>query len=236
MEEITYKMLKDNLNLLQNEDKNPKYAKDLIHIQEIIKKYPSNKIEDYNEVLLKICYIDMIAGTNLIRNLGKKGGLYTLADAIIDSDFDKRIIKYDYRLLIDIANKLKGDEDIDKNLFSFISKYCVYHNCYAYNRDDYAIVDNVLCDNLKRFISQEEYEILCEPDEENKRLSSKAFYRMKDNIGDDKGIIKGNNYNTYVKVINKILENAKKDAKIDQPKRALDLYIWNKYKPKKQDE
>ena len=39
------------------------------------------------------------------------------------------------------------------NLFSFVSKYCCYHNVNLYGRDDYSILDTVLNEYLPRYFN-----------------------------------------------------------------------------------
>ena len=64
-------------------------------------------------------------------------------------NFDERVKSGDLTLVNDLAKWTK--ETLNKNLFSFISKYCLYHNVHCYDKDDYAIFDSVLCDNLYKY-------------------------------------------------------------------------------------
>ena len=82
---------------------------------------------------MKICLIDLTNGTNLMRNLGKDGGLYDLVAKITQVDFDNRVSNGDISLVNELAKWTK--EKFGKNLFSFISKYCLYHNAHCYNKD-----------------------------------------------------------------------------------------------------
>ena len=43
------------------------------------------------------------------------------------------------------------------NLFSFFSKYCLYHNYYVYQNDDYVIFNSVMQNNVGQFLSLYEY-------------------------------------------------------------------------------
>jgi hypothetical protein len=67
----------------------------------------------------------------------------------------------------------------------------MYHNAYGYNRDDYAIFDSVFCDNLYKYISQEDYERIT-----GKKIRKNSFYKMKDNF----------DYLEYIKIINYIIK------------------------------
>ncbi len=43
---------------------------------------------------------------------------------------------------------------IQRNLFSFASKYCHYHNALVYNRDDYAKYDTIVHDCLPLYLQK----------------------------------------------------------------------------------
>ena len=145
LEEVTKKVKKDN-----------KYGREEILIDSALRQYPYNN--DKALVAMKICLIDLTNGTNLMRNLGKNGGIYDLADKITKIDFDKRVANGDLSLVNELSKWTK--EKFGKNLFSFISKYCLYHNVHCYDRDDFVIYDSVLADNLYKYITNDEYKKL----------------------------------------------------------------------------
>ena len=111
---------------------------------------------------MKICLIDL---TNIMRNLGKDGGLYDLVAKITQVDFDNRVSNGDISLVNELAKWTK--EKFGNNLFSFISKYCLYHNVHCYNKDDFVIYDSILAENISKYISDEEF----------KNLTGKNLYK-----------------------------------------------------------
>lgn len=184
-----------------------KYGGEGILIDEALKKMPLNT--DRSIVAMKICLIDITNGTNLSRNLGKQGGLYKLSEKIINSNFDERVRVGDTSIIEEIARWTK--KEFGKNLFSFITKYCLYHNVHCYDKDDYAIFDSVVSKNLYRYISKEDFEKIT-----GRKLKANSFFKMKDEY----------NYNLYLKVINYIIEN--NNITVEKPHRKLDWLIWYK--------
>ena len=144
----------EDLELAEQRVKNDiKYGREGILIDSALQQYPQNN--DIATVSMKICLIDLTNGTNLMRNLGKDGGLYDLANKITQIDFDKRVAKGYTNLVNELSKWTK--EKFGKNLFSFISKYCLYHNVHCYNKDDFVIYDSVLAENISKYISDEEF-------------------------------------------------------------------------------
>ena len=164
---------------------------------------------DIAMVSMKISLIDITNGTNLSRNLGKNGGLYKLSKKIVESNFDERVKNGDITIIEELARFTK--QEFNKNLFSFITKYCLYHNIHCYNRDDYAIYDSVLSKNLHRYISKEDYKLIT-----GQKLTKNSFSKMKDNF----------NYELYLKIIDEILKQ--NNITVDKPHRKLDWFIWYK--------
>lgn len=185
--------------------KDKKYGGENKLIDSALKDNPLNT--NISMVAMKICLIDMTNGTNLSRNLGKDGGLYKLSEKIVSCNFDERVMNGDLTLVNELSRWTK--ETLNKNLFSFISKYCLYHNVHCYNRDDYAIFDKVLCDNLYKYISENDYQLIT-----GNRLFKNSFYKMKDNF----------DYLQYMKIINHIIKE--NNIIVDKPHRKLDWFIW----------
>ncbi len=184
-----------------------KYGGEGILIDEALKNNPLNN--DKSLVAMKICLIDITNGTNLSRNLGKDGGLFKLSQKIVDSNFDERVKNGDTSIIPELAKWTK--KEFGKNLFSFITKYCLYHNVHCYNKDDYAIFDSVVSKSLHKYISKEDYEILT-----GNKLRYDSFFKMKDEY----------NYDLYLKIIDFIIEKNK--ISVDNPHRKIDWFIWYK--------
>lgn len=189
------------------EDK--KYGNEGILISNALTKLKDNN--DVAIVAMKIALIDITNGTNLSRNLGKFGGLYKLANKITQINFDERVKNGDISLIEELAIWTK--EELGKNLFSFITKYCLYHNVNCYNKDDFVIYDSVVCKNLHKYISKDEYIKLT-----GKKLHKNTFIKIKDQM----------NYQEYIKIIDYII--AKNNITVSKPHRKLDWYIWYKNK------
>lgn len=196
LEEVTKKVKKDN-----------KYGREEILIDSALRQYPYNN--DKALVAMKICLIDLTNGTNLMRNLGKNGGIYDLADKITKIDFDKRVANGDLSLVNELSKWTK--EKFGKNLFSFISKYCLYHNVHCYDRDDFVIYDSVLADNLYKYITNDEY----------KKLTGDILY--KNSLRKYKSSFR---YEDYKKVIDFIIK--KNNISVEKPHRKIDWFIWYK--------
>lgn len=184
-----------------------KYGREGILIDSALRQYPNNN--DVSTVSMKICLIDLTNGTNLMRNLGKDGGLYDLAHKITQVDFDKRVATGDVSIVNELAKWTK--EIFGKNLFSFISKYCLYHNVHCYDRDDFVIYDSVLAENIYKYISDEEF----------KNITGKALY--KNSLKKYKYDFK---YEDYKKIIDFIIE--KNNITVSKAHRKMDWFIWYK--------
>lgn len=184
-----------------------KYGGEGILIDEALKNNPLNN--DKSLVAMKICLIDITNGTNLSRNLGKDGGLFKLSQKIVDSNFDERVKNGDTSIIPELAKWTK--KEFGKNLFSFITKYCLYHNVHCYNKDDYAIFDSVVSKSLHKYISKEDYETLT-----GNKLRYDSFFKIKDEY----------NYDLYLKIIDFIIEKNK--ISVDNPHRKIDWFIWYK--------
>lgn len=206
------KISNDELELYAKKVKEDiKYGGEGILIDEALKKYPSNVNKSI--VAMKICLIDITNGTNLNRNLGKQGGLYKLSEKIVLSNFDERVKNGDISIVKELAQWTK--KEIGKNLFSFITKYCLYHNNHCYNKDDFSIYDSVIAKNIHKYISEKEYFDLTD-----KKLRKNSFTKLKEEY----------NYPEYMRIIDYII--SKNNITVDRPHRKLDWFIWYKNKDK----
>lgn len=154
---------------------------------------------------MKISLIDMTNSTNLNKHL-RTVSLVKLIDKIMNSNFDERVSKGDITLVEELSKWTKGE---GINLFSFISKYCLYHNFYCYNRDDYAIYDKILNDNIPYYISTEDYYKLT-----NKVWIKSMCEKLRESC----------NYQEYMKIIDFIIKN--NNITVEKPHRMLDWFIW----------
>ena len=115
-------------------------------ITRCFRRFPSNL--DADIVAMKIGLIDVTNSTN-ISKYKSDISVAELADIISHiKDIDLRIKDGDPDVVNEIA-QCNGKKD----LFSFASKYCCYHKCNVYGKDDYSIYDTVLRDHLPDYFS-----------------------------------------------------------------------------------
>ena len=124
-----------------------RYGEEAEIIKECFKKFPENV--DSSVIAMKIALIDMTNSTNLSKHLSKIS-LSKLIEKIKNCNFDERVKEGDVSLVGELAEN-------EVNLFSFSSKYCLYHNYYVYNKDDYVIFDGVMQNHVGQFLRNYEY-------------------------------------------------------------------------------
>lgn len=199
VEKIDLDDVEKNLKKFVEDDK---YGRDAETISNIIHKNPENK--DVDIVITKMCLIDYANGTNLIKFLGKDGYIHELAERIISKEvnFDERVQNGDIKLVSELSKWCK--EHLKCNLFSFMSKYCFYHN-----QKDFVIYDTILSEDLYEFISDEEFKEI-----RGEKLGKTSFKKMKQNF----------DYEYYKETIDKIIEKRGLKGKINYQK--FDKYIW----------
>lgn len=179
----------------------PKYGAENRLITECFKLHPYNK--DINIIAMKICLIDVTNSTNLSRYKSKIS-VADLADIIFNiKDFDERVKQGDLELVNDIARIAKVTYGV--NLFSFASKYCCYHNCNYYGRDNYSIYDGVLQKYLPNY---------------DDSIKSNKIKKWKDRF----------DYKAYCDCIENILNS--NSVTVNNKRRKFDHYVWwNNRKP-----
>ena len=96
------------------------------------------------------------------------------------------------------------------NLFSFFSKYCLYHNYYVYERDDFAIFDGVMQNHVGVFISHYEYK--------GKLYRSSHIHNCIEKMRTTY------DYEGYLKLIDTILEN--NNIRRKGKRRKFDWLVW----------
>lgn len=141
---VSIQITNDDIEKVHNEVMNdPTYGRENKLITDCLKEYPLNT--DRKIVAMKIGLIDITNSTNIGRYKSRIS-VVELANKIVGiKDFDCRVKDGDPNLVSELA------DNPNINLFSFASKYCCYHNCNVYEKDDYSIFDNVLMNNLKRY-------------------------------------------------------------------------------------
>lgn len=128
-------------------EKDPSYGAESSLIGKIVRNLPRN--EEIEIIALKIALIDTTNSTRLFQ-YKENLPLTLLAKIIIEiKDIDERIKAGDPKVVEEIARKSKEEGKV--NLFSFASKYCHYHNFFAYGKDDYSIYDTVVKESLPHY-------------------------------------------------------------------------------------
>jgi hypothetical protein len=121
------------------------YGKEGLIIHDVLNAFPLHN--DLNTIAMKIAVIDVTNSTHLSQYKSKLS-LYDLAKLILEiPNFDKRLEKGDPELVNIIARNIGA-----VNMFSFVSKYCTYHNVEVYGRDDYSIFDGIVKNTLPYYI------------------------------------------------------------------------------------
>ncbi len=201
------KLVLSDLTLKEYTDKvmlDTSYGAESQLIRTILKRFPENT--DSEIVALKVSLIDLTNTTQLSRAKNKLS-LKDIVDKIVNTkDFDERVKQGDKKLISDLAKSCKTD--FGYNPFSFMSKYCTYHNTEIYGNDDYSIYDNVLKNNLPKYIEN---------------LNANDIDKWRDSC----------DYESYWQCIDGLLKYIK--CNIKNKRRALDYCIWYYYRPDTED-
>ena len=133
----------EKVNRLFQEDVSYQTDNDLI--KAAFARFPKNTEPEI--VAMKVSLIDLTNSTH-IGLYREKLYLKELVDIIMGiPDFDERVAAGDPELVNTIA---RANGQI--NLFSFASKYCLYHNTTVYHRDDYSLYDRVVATALPGYV------------------------------------------------------------------------------------
>ena len=183
----------------------PKYGKEQDLIEQIIRMHPLN--DDLYWIAIKVSLIDLTNSTQLT-NYKSKLSLYDISKIILDLQIDDKIKKGEIEVVQEIAKACKNfDNGKGVNLFSFASKYCCYHNVFAYDRDDFSIFDNVVSQHLYEYATPLNPLRKTTPEEWRVKIDYKA-------------------YNDY---IGKLLDE--KGIHVNGRRRMFDHFVWNTYRP-----
>lgn len=85
-------------------------------LKKLFALYPNNN--DISEVLLKVNILNDFYSTNIFNT-------YKVAEYIVSLNIDKKLKAKDLSVVNDIADKTKNG--INRNIYSFATKYCVHH-------------------------------------------------------------------------------------------------------------
>lgn len=162
-----------------------KYSNDIGLIEKIIRAHPLN--DDIFWIAIKISMIDVINSTQLSKQRAWLS-LYDIAEIILNLKIDGCIKAGNPEVVSRIARECKRRYGV--NLFSFASKYCVYHNIFAYGKDDFSIFDNIVSKNLYKYSTAKNPLKVTQPDRWRNKIDYKAFNDYIGALLDEKGIYK----------------------------------------------
>lgn len=192
MKSITNEILEEAGKEVENDET---YGKEADLIKECFTKFPQNI--ERTVVAMKCGLIDVTNSTNLSRHKGKIS-LVQVVDILLSiSNLDERIRDGDPKLIKEFSSKTKRKHNI--NLFSFMSKFCCYHNIFVYGKDDFVIYDTVLMEHLPKYING---------------VTSHKIDSLR----------KNHDYKGYLNIVDKILAN--NNITIKGKRRKLDNLIW----------
>lgn len=180
-------------------------------IKNVLTRFPENN--DVDIVAMKSALIDVTNSTHL-HQYKADINLLELAEFITNKnlDFDNRVKRGDESLVVDIAKNIGN-----KNLFSFASKYCFYHNAMVYKKDDYAKFDGIVKDCLPLYAQK--YNV--------------SYKDKKITTGTLENLRKTFNYSAFNKIVKDVLKNittSNKMAKFDAV-----MWYYNRSEQNKQD-
>lgn len=118
-------------------------------LKKVIKNHPRIANADIAEVVMKIAVIDSTNSTHL-STAKDKISLKELAEIIKGiENIDKHIEDGAPEVVEEIVKKTK--EQYDYNPFSFVTKFCCYHNRFLHGKDDYSIYDSRVKERLPNY-------------------------------------------------------------------------------------
>lgn len=188
IDEPSKEAMQSIFKLWEKEAKFKNYAYEEKALEWLFKEYPNNT--DLNAIIIKATCLNTFYGTNLTKNYK----IHEIAQEILKIDFDKRVKSGDISLVDELGQL--GTKLGKVKIYSFASKYCVWHNYGVYDKDDFVIFDSVVRKKLKYF---------------------KEHYHFAE--FSDKDL---NNYATY----KEILEIFRKRFELQCSFRELDWYLW----------
>lgn len=165
------------------------YGEEERMLERIMRNYPKNN--DLDIIAMKVSVVDLTNSTQL-SNYKSKISLYDISKIILDFHIDEDLKNGNpeivHRLAEACKNFKKNNSSNGVNLFSFASKYCAYHNMYAYGRDDFSIFDNVVSSNLYRYSTEKNPLRKMTPEIWRQNCDYEAYNQYIGALLDEKGI------------------------------------------------
>ena len=187
----------------------PKYGLEQQLIEHIISMHTKN--DDLRWIAIKVSVIDLTNSTQLT-NYKNKLSLYDIAKILLEiPNLDEDIMSGHVDIVNEIARRCKEYQNDGVNLFSFASKYCCYHNIFAYHRDDFSIFDSVLSEHLCEFPTSRHRIKKGQPEKWRCAIDYEAYNNYIGDILDDNNIHE------------------------DGRRRMFDHLVWNQYRPSNGD-
>lgn len=181
----------------------PKYGQEERLLEAVLNMHPLN--DDLNWIAVKVSVIDLTNSTQLSKYKSVLS-LYDISKILLNLNIDADIKNGRIEVVNKIARKCKHFEDKGKNLFSFASKYCCYHNIYVYGRDDFSIFDNVVSQHLYEYTT------------DKNPLAKTTPEKWRNDI----------DYEAYNEYIGELLDE--KEIHSPHRRRMFDHFVWNTYR------
>lgn len=110
-------------------------------LKKLFALFPNNN--EISEVLLKVNILNDFYSTNIFDT-------YKIAEYIVSLNIDKKLKAKDLSIVNEIADKTKNG--INRNIYSFATKYCVHHL-----GDEYPIFDSFVAKMLLHLNKQDKF-------------------------------------------------------------------------------
>lgn len=110
-------------------------------LKKLFALFPNNN--DISEVLLKVNILNDFYSTNIFNT-------YKIAEYIVSLNIDKKLKAKDLSIVNEIADKTKNG--INRNIYSFATKYCVHHL-----GNEYPIFDSFVAKMLLHLNKQDKF-------------------------------------------------------------------------------
>lgn len=164
-----------------------KYGKEEGLLASIMKNYPKN--DDLDLIAMKVSMVDFTNSTQLNKHKSTFS-LYEVSKIILDLHIDGDLQNGNPEIVRKLAEAYKNFPEKEKgvNLFSFASKYCAYHNMYAYERDDFSIFDNVVSTHLYLYSTEKNPLKKTTPEIWRQTCNYEAYNQYIGKLLDEKGI------------------------------------------------
>jgi len=134
---VTKELIEEYVEKFRRDER---YGPAEIAISELISRFPKN--DDFSEILYKACVINTLYSAQV-----KNKNIVAVSEIIKSLNIDDALKRGDISIVVTIREKLKEGKLDDS--YSFVTKYCSWHNQEAFPIYD-KIVRDMLCDYQRK--------------------------------------------------------------------------------------